>query len=82
MEEYLVTLTSRGKWNKIGRQPEKGDLVFLVEDGVPRNRWKLGVITDPLMGSDGVTRSVKVRTARGLLTRPSRSLVLLEPASI
>ncbi|KRZ00675.1 hypothetical protein T4B_10138, partial [Trichinella pseudospiralis] len=82
VEEYLVTLTSQGKWNKIGRQPEKGDLVFLVEDGVPRNRWKLGVITDPLMGSDGVTRSVKVRTARGLLTRPSRSLVLLEPASI
>ncbi|KRX71600.1 hypothetical protein T4E_43, partial [Trichinella pseudospiralis] len=21
VEEYLVTLTSRGKWNKIGRQP-------------------------------------------------------------
>ncbi|XP_003370071.1 conserved hypothetical protein [Trichinella spiralis] len=82
LEEYLVTLTSRGKWTKIGRQPEKGDLVFLVEEGVPRNRWKLGVIIEPLTGSDGVTRSVKVRTARGLLIRPSRSLILLEPASV
>ncbi|KRY45546.1 hypothetical protein T03_9972 [Trichinella britovi] len=61
--QYLVTLTSRGKWTKIGRQPEKGDLVFLVEEGVPRNCWKLGVITKPLTGSDGVTRSAKVRTA-------------------
>ncbi|KRY08263.1 hypothetical protein T12_5861 [Trichinella patagoniensis] len=57
LEEYLMTLTSRGKWTKIGPQPEKGDLVFLVEEGVPRNRWKLDVIIEPLTGSDGVTES-------------------------
>ncbi|KRZ58611.1 hypothetical protein T02_14089, partial [Trichinella nativa] len=55
LEKYLMTLTSRGKWTKIGPQPEKGDLVFLVEEGVPRNRWKLDVIIEPLTGSDGVT---------------------------
>ncbi|KRZ52279.1 hypothetical protein T02_14930 [Trichinella nativa] len=77
LEEYLETLTSRGKWSKIGRQPEKGELVFLVEEGVPRNRCNLGVITEPLTESDRVARSVKVRIAR-----PSRSLILLEPTSV
>ncbi|KRZ33090.1 hypothetical protein T4C_10183 [Trichinella pseudospiralis] len=70
------------KWTKGERQPEKEDLVFLVEEGVPPNRWKLGVITELLMESDGFTRSAKVRTARGLLTQSNRSLILLEPASV
>ncbi|KRX18373.1 hypothetical protein T07_10344 [Trichinella nelsoni] len=41
--------------------------------------WKLGVITATLPGSDGVIRSERVQTARGVLTRLSRSLFLLEP---
>ncbi|KRX34964.1 hypothetical protein T05_11937 [Trichinella murrelli] len=60
----------------------KGDIVFLVEESVLRNRWKLGMIIEPLTGSDGVTWIVKVRTARGLLIRLSRSLILLEQASV
>ncbi|KRZ54893.1 hypothetical protein T02_15476 [Trichinella nativa] len=60
----------------------KGDIVFLVEESVLRNRWKLGMIIEPLTGSDGVTRTVKVRTARGLLIRLRRSLILLEQASV
>ncbi|KRX37669.1 hypothetical protein T05_11776, partial [Trichinella murrelli] len=55
-------------------------LVLVTEDTVPRNRWKLGVITELLPGSDSIVRSVRLRTARGVLTRPSRLLVLLEPA--
>ncbi|KRY40512.1 hypothetical protein T01_11154, partial [Trichinella spiralis] len=58
-------------------QAAAGDLVFLVEEGVPQNRWKLGVIVEPLTGSDRVTRSVKVQTAR-----PSRALILLERTSV
>ncbi|KAL1239390.1 Serine/threonine protein phosphatase 2Aregulatory subunit B' eta isoform [Trichinella pseudospiralis] len=46
------------KWTKGERQPEKEDLVFLVEEGVPPNRWKLGVITELLMESDGFTRNI------------------------
>ncbi|KRZ17379.1 hypothetical protein T11_2493 [Trichinella zimbabwensis] len=67
--QYLVTLNSRGKWTKIRRQPEKGDLVFLVEEGVPRNRGKPGVITELLTGSDGVTRSVKNHVRSSLTIR-------------
>ncbi|KRY06743.1 hypothetical protein T03_17811, partial [Trichinella britovi] len=76
----LVSLNVRGKWKKIDRPPEVDDLVLVTEDTVPRNRWKLGVTTELLPGSDGVVRSVRLRTARGVLTRPSRLLVLLEPA--
>ncbi|KRY28041.1 hypothetical protein T01_6882 [Trichinella spiralis] len=79
-EEYLVNLNVRGKWKKIDRQPEVDDLVLVTEDTAPRNRWKMGVITELLPGSDGIVRSVRLRTARGVLTRPSRLLVLLEPA--
>ncbi|KRY09263.1 hypothetical protein T12_7864 [Trichinella patagoniensis] len=45
--------------------------------------WKKGscaiMITATLPGSDGVIRSERVQTARGVLTRPSRSLFLVEP---
>ncbi|KRY06030.1 hypothetical protein T12_53 [Trichinella patagoniensis] len=79
-EEYLVALNVRGKWKKIDRPPKVDDLVLVTEDTVPRNCWKLGVITELLPGSDGIVRSVRLRTARGVLTRPSRLPVLLEPA--
>ncbi|KRX71653.1 hypothetical protein T06_55, partial [Trichinella sp. T6] len=78
--QYLVSLNVRGKWKKIDRPPEVDDLVLVTEDTVPRSRWKLGVITELLPGSDGIVRSVRLRNARGVLTRPSRLLVLLEPA--
>ncbi|KRY08854.1 hypothetical protein T12_8685 [Trichinella patagoniensis] len=79
-EEYLVSLTVRSKWKKISRQPEVDDLILVTEDTVPRNRWKLEVITELLLGSDDMVRSVRLRTAWEVLTRKSRSLVLLEPA--
>ncbi|KRX64133.1 Retrovirus-related Pol polyprotein from transposon 17.6 [Trichinella sp. T6] len=37
----------------------KRDIVFLVEESVLRNCWKLGMIIEPLTESDGVTRTVK-----------------------
>ncbi|KRZ81787.1 hypothetical protein T08_10595 [Trichinella sp. T8] len=79
-EEYLVSLTVRSKWKKINRQPEVDDLILVTEDTVPRNRWKLEVITELLLGSDDMVRSVRLRIAWEVLTRKSRSLVLLEPA--
>ncbi|KRZ46803.1 hypothetical protein T02_16543, partial [Trichinella nativa] len=55
-------------------------LILVTEDTVPRNRWKLEVITELLLGSDDMVRSVRLRIAWEVLTRKSRSLVLLEPA--
>ncbi|KRY27163.1 hypothetical protein T01_8937 [Trichinella spiralis] len=59
-EEYLVSLDVRSKWKKISRQPEVDDLVLITEDTVPRNCWKLGVITELLLGSDDIVRSVRL----------------------
>ncbi|KRZ84371.1 hypothetical protein T08_6859 [Trichinella sp. T8] len=61
---HLVSLNVRGKWKKIDRPPEVDDLVLVTEDTVPRNCWKLGVITELLPGSDGIVRSIRLRTAR------------------
>ncbi|KRY23984.1 hypothetical protein T12_10675 [Trichinella patagoniensis] len=56
----------------------KGDIVFLVEESVLRNRWKLGMIIEPLTGSDGVTRTVKIANS----SRASISLVMNRDTSV
>ncbi|KRY44811.1 hypothetical protein T03_3023 [Trichinella britovi] len=78
--EYVVTLSSRGKWKKLHEQPRVGDVVLVADYNTPRRRWSLGRIVELLTGGDGLTRSAKVKTAAGTLCRSVRTLVLLEPA--
>ncbi|KRX59244.1 Protein UBASH3A -like protein [Trichinella sp. T9] len=78
--EYVVTLSSRGKWKKLHEQPRVGDVVLVADYNTPRRRWSLGRIVELLTGGDGLTRSAKVNTAAGTLCRSVRTLVLLELA--
>ncbi|KRX51142.1 hypothetical protein T05_9409 [Trichinella murrelli] len=78
--EYVVTLSSRGKWKKLHEQPRVGDVVLVADYNTPRRRWSLGRIVELLTGGGGLTRSAKVKTAAGTLCRSVRTLVLLEPA--
>ncbi|KRX81268.1 hypothetical protein T4E_5551, partial [Trichinella pseudospiralis] len=34
-QEYLVTLSSRGKWRKLQKKPRIGDVVLIVEPNIP-----------------------------------------------
>ncbi|KRX64638.1 hypothetical protein T09_2407 [Trichinella sp. T9] len=63
----------------MSQAPEKTLATPLVVDAPALETWKLRVITATLSGSDGVIRSEGVQSARGVLTRPSRSLFLVEP---
>ena len=75
---YLRTLTSRTKWTKSKINLSKNDLVIVKSKDVPRLHWSLGRILDTYPGSDGVVRSVKIKTPSGDLIRPIRSSCVLE----
>ena len=47
--------------------------VVLIHDNMPRNQWKIGVVTDLHKGKDGLVRSVSLRLSSGnTLLRPKK----------
>ena len=64
------------------RNLEIGDLVLLSQGTTPRNKWPLGLVVTLHKGSDGLVRSVEVRTASGTYERPVTKLCLLEGAIV
>ncbi|CDW58140.1 hypothetical protein TTRE_0000644401 [Trichuris trichiura] len=80
-EEYITTLSGRKKWNVERENPRVNDVVLVAEDNVPRHRWRLGIVVELLPGEDGLVRTVRVKTAAGVISRPTRKLHLLESAS-
>ena len=75
--EYLTSL--RERYNiKGGENLAKVGHVVLIHDNVPRSNWKLGLITDVIMGSDGLIRLVKLKTREGITMRPVSKLYPLE----
>lgn len=76
--EYLHHLQGRSKWrfNK-GEQLQLNQMVLVKQPGLAPMQWMIGRIEDVHTGSDGVARSAKVRTARGLFIRPLSKLAIL-----
>ena len=58
MKESHKILTKKGK-----ADIQTGDVVLIHEDGIKRNKWKLGRIETIIPGNDGVIRGAKIRTA-------------------
>lgn len=75
--EYLNTLINRSKWTKERENIRQGDLVVVQEDNTPPMKWKMGRIQETLPGSDGLVRSVIVRTSSGVYKRPIARMGLL-----
>ncbi|KRZ44119.1 hypothetical protein T4C_3616 [Trichinella pseudospiralis] len=67
-QEYLVTLSSRGKWQKLQERPQIGDVVLIIEPNIPRSRAPFGRIV-LFFSRDGVARSAKLQTARDRCVR-------------
>ena len=53
-------------------------LVLLVNDNTPRGHWNLGRVLETYPGSDGLVRTVKVKTKDAVYVRPKKKLCLLE----
>ena len=75
LREYLPTLISRKKWHENETPLKEGDLVLLLDANTERNQWRKGVVTRALPGNDGQVRVVEIRTATGVLLRPTRKLI-------
>ena len=78
ISEYLPTLTEREKWLKDQRDVRVGDLVLILDENVPRNKWNLGRVTEVFVGRDSRVRSAKVKTSSTELHRPVLKLCLLD----
>ena len=78
MKEYLPTLQTRQKWISQHRNFVKEDLVIIVTECVPKGQWPLGLIEETIEDSDGMVRTVVVKTSNGRLKRDIRKICLLE----
>jgi hypothetical protein len=55
-----------------------GDVVFVVNDLLPRNSWPKGIIEELFPGKDGIVRVVTVRTTTGTYRRPVSKICVLD----
>nr|XP_012153583.1 PREDICTED: uncharacterized protein LOC105664297 [Megachile rotundata] len=75
--EYLNELTNRSKWSKGSHSIKEGTIVLLKNDNVPPLHWPLGRIVKVHPGSDGIIRTVTVKTATSTFDRNVRRLAPL-----
>ena len=77
--EYIASLQKRSKWISRQRNIQKGDLVLLIEESLPRERWPLAIVTNAIPSEDGLVRRIVLRTSSNRsLERDVRKIVLLE----
>ena len=76
-EDYIRNLPSLG--NGKGRVDlNLGSIVLIKEEGKPRLTWPLGKVIELFEGKDGLIRAVRLKTAKGELSRPVQKLYKLE----
>ena len=76
-KEYLNELNIRHKWNNGDHQIREGTIVLLKQENYPPMQWLLGRITETFSGSDGIVRTVNIKTAKGKLKRKVEKLAPL-----
>jgi hypothetical protein len=81
IREYLPELQRRQKWLKIHKNVKMGDLVLITDENTPRYLWPLGLVAKTKEGSDGLVRSVEIKTKSTTFIRPITKIVLLEAAN-
>ena len=79
LKEYLPEQTKRVKWREHTNNYTNGELVVLSDElSKKRGKWCLARIIQTLPGSDGVVRTVELRTSNGVFIRPVSKLYRLE----
>ena len=81
MREYLPSPQQRQQWSHADRNFSIGDVVLLLDGNLPRSSWPLGRVLEVFPNqSDGLVRSVKLKTKSSILVRLIDKIVLLEAA--
>jgi hypothetical protein len=77
LKEFIPLLNRRPKWLSVVDSLKIGDVVMLLETGLPRGQWPLGRIVDTFPGKDGHSCVAKVLCAEKTIIRPIHMLVPL-----
>ena len=80
-KDYLSSLPSVVKKFKQKCNLKLGSVVLIREENIPRLQWPLGLVIEILPSKDNLTRSVKIKTAKGIVQRPVQKLHDLEVQS-
>ncbi|XP_055850516.1 uncharacterized protein LOC129915080 [Episyrphus balteatus] len=66
IKAYLPDLNKRGKWFDRVKPIERGDLVIIVDEQLPRNCWPKGIVIETVVAKDNQVRRATVQTSRGI----------------
>ena len=78
-QEYVPTLITRKKWLQEKKVPVTGDVVLITEENTSRPKWQIARVLDGIKGKDGLVRTFRLKTSKGIILRPVQRLHLLEP---
>ncbi|XP_055632729.1 uncharacterized protein LOC129773178 [Toxorhynchites rutilus septentrionalis] len=78
MRDYLPDLTKRTRWYNEVKPIQVGDVVVVVDPGLPRNCWPMGRIISVNRSKDDQVRSAAVQTLAGIYERPATKLAVME----
>ena len=70
-------LQCRSKWTGVKRSLQEGDIVLMKDEGIPRGRWPLALVTKAHKSKDGLVRSVTLRAKGSNFDGPEHKTVLL-----
>ena len=54
------------------------DVVMINGDERNRGKWKIGIIENIFMGKDNIIRSIRIRTGKNIIERPTQLLYPME----
>ncbi|XP_055622077.1 uncharacterized protein LOC129765689 [Toxorhynchites rutilus septentrionalis] len=80
--EYLQELQKDTKGSVRNDGISIGRMVIIVDELQPPTRWSLARIVDVHPGKDHIIRVVSLRTARGVITRPTSKICFLQDSSV
>jgi len=75
--EILPEISPRVKWKTEFNNLTPNTVVLVVEQGLPRGVWKLGLVTEVMLGRDGFARKAMVKIGSKIFERSITSLIPL-----
>ena len=73
--EILPELSPRQKWKNEFNNLTPGTVVLVIETGLPRGVWKMGIVTKVTLGRDGFAREAEVKVGNKIYPRPIQKLI-------
>lgn len=77
-EEYVRNLGTVPTNVKEDKCIKEGELVMVADHGIPKTKWKVGVVVKCKQGRDHRVRTVWIKTATGEYSRPVQHISRLE----